>query len=305
MKQISRIIEIKRLLKNDPELLHAFDHCIPLVDHGMAMRFGVHDLLFRVNIREQGNDEQVKKWDSLAEDWSIIGCFAMTELGTSSFLRGTETTATYDPVNQEFIINSPTITATKWWIGLAGETATHTVALCQLVIEEKQKGLHWFVVPLRDLESRRVLPGVSVGDVGPKASRNAVDNGWIQFTNVRIPRENMLMRWAQVEPNGNFIPAVTPAISYATLVGERVTIFDSVFDHVGPALAITSRFSCVRKQGTTPCIMDFQAHYVSLLPPIAVCFAMRFRSRFFLCFSCFFLFLNLFKKIEERLRRKP
>jgi len=37
----------------------------------------------------------------------------MTELGHSSFLRGAETTAVYDSNSKQFIINSPTITATK------------------------------------------------------------------------------------------------------------------------------------------------------------------------------------------------
>lgn len=36
-------------------------------------------------------------------------------LGTH--LRGLETTATYDPATQEFILNSPTVTSIKWWPG--------------------------------------------------------------------------------------------------------------------------------------------------------------------------------------------
>lgn len=49
-----------------------------------------------------------------------------TELGHSSNLRGLETTSTYDRATNEFVIHSPTLTATKWWIGMSGETATHT-----------------------------------------------------------------------------------------------------------------------------------------------------------------------------------
>jgi hypothetical protein len=78
---------------------------------------------------------------------------------------------------------------------------------------------------------------------------------WLQFTNVRIPRENMLMKWAQVHPDvrislclshgppppprlrifplrvrlnkrlqGTFIPPANPALAYTTLVGERLTM---------------------------------------------------------------------------------
>jgi acyl-CoA oxidase len=74
----------------------------------------------------------------------MIGCFAMTELGHSSFLRGAETTATFDLETQEFIINTPTLTATKWWIGAAGQTATHTLVLCQLTIKGENHGLQWY-----------------------------------------------------------------------------------------------------------------------------------------------------------------
>ncbi len=36
-------------------------------------------------------------------------------LGT--YLRGLETTATFDPQTQEFVMHSPTLSASKWWPG--------------------------------------------------------------------------------------------------------------------------------------------------------------------------------------------
>jgi hypothetical protein len=80
--------------------------------------------------------------------------------------------------------SSPTITSTKWWIGMAGQvfslltdvvnvtidkTATHTVALCKLIIDGEDCGLQWFVVPLRSQQDGRLLPGVTCGDIGAKA----------------------------------------------------------------------------------------------------------------------------------------
>lgn len=65
----------------------------------------------------------------------ILGCFAMTELGHGSYIRGFETTATYDKKSQEFVINSPTDTSTKFWIGMAGQTATHSVVYARLLID--------------------------------------------------------------------------------------------------------------------------------------------------------------------------
>jgi acyl-CoA oxidase len=60
----------------------------------------------------------------------------MTELGHGSYIRGFETTAIYDRSKDEFVINSPTDTSTKWWIGMAGQTATHSIVFARLLIDQ-------------------------------------------------------------------------------------------------------------------------------------------------------------------------
>jgi len=40
--------------------------------------------------------------------------------------------------------------------------------------------------------------GITLGDIGPKFGYDSIDNGFLQFSHVRIPRENMLMKYAQV-----------------------------------------------------------------------------------------------------------
>lgn len=47
-------------------------------------------------------------------------CFVGTHL------RGLETTATFDPETQEFVLNSPTISSIKWWPG----GRTYHTSLC-------------------------------------------------------------------------------------------------------------------------------------------------------------------------------
>lgn len=42
------------------------------------------------------------------------------------------------------------------------------------------------------------LLGIVVGDIGPKFGFNEVDNGYLKLENVRIPRDNMLMKYAKV-----------------------------------------------------------------------------------------------------------
>lgn len=40
--------------------------------------------------------------------------------------------------------------------------------------------------------------GITVGDIGPKFGYEEMDNGYLKMDNYRIPRENMLMKYAQV-----------------------------------------------------------------------------------------------------------
>ena len=47
----------------------------------------------------------------------MIGCFGMTELAHGSNVAGLETTATFDEDTDEFVIHTPNVSATKWWIG--------------------------------------------------------------------------------------------------------------------------------------------------------------------------------------------
>ena len=62
--------------------------------------------------------EQQGTWLGRAWNMEIIGTYAQTELGHGTFIRGLETTATYDGKTQEFVLNTPTLTAFKWWPGV-------------------------------------------------------------------------------------------------------------------------------------------------------------------------------------------
>ena len=78
---------------------------------------GMHFNMFINMIEGQGTPEQSAKWVQKAKNLEIVGAYAQTELGHGTFLRGLETTATYDEKTKEFVINSPTITSHKWWPG--------------------------------------------------------------------------------------------------------------------------------------------------------------------------------------------
>ena len=57
----------------------------------------------------QGTTEQAAKWLGRAWKMEILGTYAQTEMGHGTFIRGLETTATYDPKAKEFVLHTPTI----------------------------------------------------------------------------------------------------------------------------------------------------------------------------------------------------
>lgn len=170
-------------------------HKLPL-DDGIDMRnllgfpggLELHIGMFIPSILSQGTQEQQAKWLPLCNRLQIIGTYAQTELGHGTFIRGLETLAVYDKEQDSFVVHSPTLTATKWWPGGLGKTATHVILMARLFIDGNDYGPHGFVVQIRDMETHRPLDGVEVGDIGPKLGFNGVDNGWLRFDHVVIPR---------------------------------------------------------------------------------------------------------------------
>lgn len=50
------------------------------------------------------------------------------------------------------------------------------MVFARLIIDMKDYGIHPFLVQLRG-EGHKPLPGIEVGDIGPKLGFNSVDNG--------------------------------------------------------------------------------------------------------------------------------
>ena len=96
----------------------------------------------------------------------------------------------------------------KFWIGGAAKTATMCAVFAQLYIGNKCHGVHTFIVPIRDPKTHKVLPGIIIGDCGPKFGLNAVDNGFLIFNKFRIPVENLLDKVSGINEKGEFVSTV-------------------------------------------------------------------------------------------------
>jgi len=185
----------------------------------------------------------------LAESAQYFGAYAQTELGHGSNLRGLETTATFDRVTDEFVIHSPYLTSLKWWpTGMY--SCTHGAVMANLVIDGKNYGFHGFMMQFRDDEGR-CMPGVEIGEMGPKINGKITNIGYARFTHVRLPRSNMFARAQQVTREGEYIKA-PPKLSkfkYISMMEIRRDFVNWSAQSLGKAATIAIRYSCVRKQG--------------------------------------------------------
>jgi acyl-CoA oxidase len=106
------------------------------------------------------------------------------------------------------VLNTPFKEAMKFWIGAAAEVANMSVIWAQLYIDGKCYGVHAYIVPIRERKTHKLLPGVLIGDCGPKNGCNGIDNGFILLDNVRVPVENQLDRISGVNSEGKFFSQV-------------------------------------------------------------------------------------------------
>ena len=212
-----------------------------------------------------------------------IGCFGLTEIGHGSDTKNMETEAVYDHSSKEFILNSPRETSYKFWIGGAAETANMAIIWAQLVIKGVTNGIHPFVVPLRDRESRKICEGVILGDCGSKIGLNSIDNGFIGFKNYRIPAVNLLDKISGVDENGNF-RALEQNLSkrhgqyISPLSLGRAFIAINGPSSSANALLIGLKYSCVRRQfekyksAEESLLIDYPLVRYRLMPNIATIF---------------------------------
>ena len=260
---------------------------LAMSDLSLMVKAGVQWGLFGGAIENLGTERHHQAYVQKIIDLELLGCFAMTETGHGSDVQHLETTATYDPATEEFVVDSPTPSSRKDYIGGAAETARVAAVFAQLITPDGEThGVHCFVVPIRDADGND-LPGVTTGDCQYKGGLPGVDNGRIMFDHVRVPRENLLNKYADVSPEGVYSsPIEDPGRRFFTMLGTlirgRVTVGGSAGAAARVALDIATRYALQRRQFDDPdtgreiVIMDYLAHQRRLLPLIAESYALQF-----------------------------
>mmetsp|Transcript_80970 Transcript_80970/g.223938 ORF Transcript_80970/g.223938 Transcript_80970/m.223938 type:complete len:484 (-) Transcript_80970:139-1590(-) len=163
---------------------------------GFWIRFTVHFNLFAGTVVALGNQEQVRKLDEF-QDQGKVGCFGLTEVfaGVNSGLV-VNTICTWHPDRQMFLLNCPSRDAHKNWIS-QGLVADLCVVIADLRVEGRSYGPHAFLMEIR--REGQLVEGVEMGDMGVKTIGNDLDNAWISFQNVWLPKTALLDRYGGMD----------------------------------------------------------------------------------------------------------
>ncbi len=258
-------------------------------DLSLVVKFGVQFGLWGMSVYFLGTEKHHKKYLKSIGTLELPGCFAMTETGHGSNVRGIETTATYNHQHKTFVIHTPHEQARKEYIGNAALHGQMATVFAKLIIDGKDYGVTAFVVPIRN-KIGALEQGVTIKDCGRKLGLNGVDNGVIYFDNVVIPKENMLDRFASVNEKGQFESPISSDnrrffTMLGTLVGGRIGIPRAALSAAKSGLTIAIRYSDQRKQfgpeGTSEVpILNYRTHQRRLMPLLANAYALHFSLQY-------------------------
>jgi acyl-CoA oxidase len=264
---------------------------LALGDLSVLVKTGVQFGLFGGAILQLGTKRHHDAYLADLVTGQLLGCFAMTETGHGSNVAALGTVATYDAEAREFVVTTQGDQARKDYIGNAARHARVAVVFAQLETagpgETAQRhGVHAFVVPIRD-ESGAVLPGVRVEDDGLKLGLNGVDNGRLWFDGVRVPREALLNRFADVAADGTYSSGIeNPNRRFFTMLGTlvqgRVCVGGAGINAAKVALAIAVRYAARRRQfeavsdDEEQLLLDYGMHQRRLFPLLARTYALHF-----------------------------
>lgn len=257
-------------------------------DISLVIKYGVQFGLFGGAIRMLGTKPHHDLYLKDAGTVALPGCFAMTELGHGSNVADIETTATYDASTEEIVVNTPTDSAHKEYIGNAAAHGRLAVVFAQLLVDGQGHGVHAVLVPIRN-EDGSTAAGVRIEDCGEKEGLNGVDNGRLWFNQVRVPRTNLLNRFGDINEEGAYVsPIASPSKRFFTMIGAlvagRVSIALAAMTVMKTGLAIAIRYGERRRQfgpagGHEIRILDYLTHQRRLLPRLAQVYALHFGLR--------------------------
>ncbi|PRP79342.1 putative acyl-CoA dehydrogenase [Planoprotostelium fungivorum] len=267
-------------IKEKPSRLMAFFETISFFDHSTVTRLMTQYSLFGSSILNLGTETHLKLLPQI-DSMEKLGVFCLSELGHESDLTRMQTQATYDANTQSFVIHTPSPAAQKNWCPNAEQGST-AVVFARLIIDEDDKGIHSFIVDLVD-NSGKTAQGVTVVDLGARKGLQGVDYGSISFDHVRVPRENLLNKYSNVDEAGDYwCRFPTQRRHFAALLSGlyigRIVATTMCISGLKVAITVAIRFAHIKKQygpsqDNENHLITYVSHQRRLMPVLATAFA--------------------------------
>lgn len=284
---LQRLARLKEITKenNLPEVTYVDyeDYGPPL---NTLMSTSLHHGMFETVLRILGSEEQVKEYLPKVTSYEILGCYTQTEMGHGSDVQSLMTEAVYDRENDQFVVNTPSIKATKFWPGELGKLANYCVFHAKMIIDGESYGVHAFLAQIRDMETHRPLKGLEIGDVGPKYGYLNKDNGYMIFTDFKLPRTALLSRFVSLDKKGMLNIQGDPKVAYSTMLYVRISLVNFTWKLAISTCLIALRYSLFRTQFKTVSnseqerrIFDYQATQHQIIPFLAYAYATTFSAK--------------------------
>ncbi|TSK62588.1 Peroxisomal acyl-coenzyme A oxidase 1 [Bagarius yarrelli] len=275
-KSVQMFSKIRDYGISDPEEIYSYKRVAKRAPHEA---FGLHYVMFMPTLSNLCTPEQRDKWLPLASSFKVVGTYAQTELGHARFMVAD---LALDPRGPKCVHN-----------GRSEPLDLHLgMFLTTLLNQASPNQLDTFFTPAWNLEiigtyaQTELGHGVVVGDIGPKFGFDEVDNGFLKLDNIRIPRENMLMKYSKVQPDGTYVKPPSDKLTYGTMVFIRAMIVGESAIALSKSCTIAIRYSAVRHQSELragepePQIMDYQAQQYKLFPLLATAYAFTFVGQY-------------------------
>ena len=103
------------------------------------------------------------------------------------------------------------------------------------------------MVQIREMDTFMPCKGITCGDIGPKFGYASKNNGWLALDNVRIPREQLFMKYTRVDREGNFSIEGDTRVLYSVMMNIRTQLIWHSGWALAQALVIGIRYSCIRR----------------------------------------------------------
>ena len=265
-------------LGGDPFRFQILSYELGLFDVNLMMRFGLQFGFVLRAVSRLGSRGQ-EPWLKKIARMEHSTCLAMTEADHGSNVQGMKSEAHYEPSLQRFVLRN----SVKDFVTSAGSSDLALV-FAQLVMEGESRGVHAFLLPLRD-ESGDLLPGIAIESLGLMGGLNGLDYGRIRFEDVEIPKENHLERHAYIDAEGRYIGTLKSDSHrfnalMGTLVVGRGLLSAGASAGAKICLSLAIRYGNRRRQfkakadSVERTLLSYQAHQRKLMPPLATLLAL-------------------------------